>query len=109
MKFSLVEEEIYLNVLLDGDLDIEGTEIIDDDLTPKLLKLKSVNLDFTSVPFVDSTGMGLLISLVQKLKEQNIGITISNVSEEVHEIFELLQLSEILGGEVLGKPTPSKG
>ena len=89
-----------LKVMLKGDLDIEGTEIMENELTPKLTQYPKVEINFKDVAFVDSTGMGLLINLVQLLTEQNIDVTISNVRTEIMEVFDLLQLPQIIGEEL---------
>ncbi len=89
-----------LTVNLIGDLDIDSTELIEEELIPALEEYKTINLIFTEVPFVDSSGMGLLLTLVQTLQEKEIGVSISNVRKEVMEVFEILQLPEILGERV---------
>lgn len=89
-----------LKVLLSGDLDIEGTEIMENELTPKLTECQKVELNFKEVAFVDSTGMGLLINLVQMLTEQEVIVAISNVRSEIMEVFDLLQLPQIIGEEL---------
>ncbi|WP_010649918.1 STAS domain-containing protein [Oceanobacillus massiliensis] len=100
LKYSVLKDDSLYQVSLNGDLDIEGTEIINEEIMPELTDAESVNINFEEVPFVDSSGMGLLITLVNTLKENSIRVTISNVNEEVFGIFELLQLPEILGNEV---------
>lgn len=100
LKYSLIREDENLQVIMKGDLDIESTEIINDELLPKMLAYKNVELNFKEVPFVDSSGMGLLLSLVQQMSENEKNITISNVREDVFEIFELLQIPNIIGEEV---------
>ncbi|MBT2663867.1 STAS domain-containing protein [Bacillus sp. ISL-45] len=90
----------YLEVSIIGDLDIDSTELVEDELLPELGKYKIINLIFSDVPFVDSSGMGLLINLVQSLSEKGIKVTISNVRDDVMEVFELLQLPDILGDQV---------
>jgi anti-anti-sigma factor len=97
IKYSIHENEDHLEVKLEGDLDIDGTEVVDEELIPRLEKYKTVNIDFEHVPFVDSSGMGLLMNLVQSLKEKGTKVTISNVKQDVYDVFELLQLPEILG------------
>ncbi|WP_053220236.1 STAS domain-containing protein [Virgibacillus senegalensis] len=92
--------ENHLDVLLTGDLDIEGTELIEEELAPFLLEFTNVKLSFAHVPFVDSSGMGLLINLVNKLKENEITVTVTDIKDDVLEVFNLLQLPEILGEEV---------
>ncbi|MRG85035.1 STAS domain-containing protein [Salinibacillus xinjiangensis] len=100
LKYTTVEKNDFLLVSLEGDLDIEGTEVVNEELIPELVHYHSINISLEKVPFVDSSGMGLLISLVNTLKEQNVKITISDVQDDVFEVFELIQLPEILGEEV---------
>jgi anti-anti-sigma factor len=100
ISYSLTKEDGRLQVVIKGDLDIDGTEIINDELIPKLLMYKKVNIDFKYVPFVDSSGMGLLMTLVHRLSENETSITISNVQKDVFEIFELLQIPDILGVDI---------
>ncbi|MGG7622125.1 STAS domain-containing protein [Bacillus coreaensis] len=89
-----------LTVDIIGDLDIDSTELVEEDLIPTLEKYKNINLVFTDVPFVDSSGMGLLLTVVQTLQEKDIEVSISNVRKDVMEVFEILQLPEILGEKV---------
>lgn len=100
IKYSLNPEEANVEVRLEGDLDIEGTEMIEEELIPALEKYKEISLNFENVPFVDSSGMGLLLNLVHTLKDVGSKVTVINVKEDVMEVFELLQLPEILGKNV---------
>ncbi|OMP67513.1 STAS domain-containing protein [Domibacillus epiphyticus] len=92
-------EDGKIVVRLNGDLDIDSTEIVEEELLPAMEKYKKANIDFENVPFVDSSGMGLLLNIVQSLKEKGINVTISNVREDVQVVFDLLQIPEILGDE----------
>lgn len=103
LKYKINHDNENIQVDFKGDLDIEGTEIINDELIPKMLSYKKVNIDFKNVPFVDSSGMGLLITLVQTLRSNGISVYISNIQKDVYEIFEILQIPEILGQDVLIK------
>lgn len=103
LEYKINQDNENLQIDFKGDLDIEGTEIINDELIPKMLTYKKVNIDFKNVPFVDSSGMGLLITLVQTLRNNGISIYISNIQKDVYEIFEILQIPEILGEDVLNK------
>lgn len=98
-RFSLLSEGQNLEVCVQGDLDIEATEAVEE-LIPEMEKYKTVNVNFANVPFVDSSGMGILLDLVHTLNDQGTIVTVSNVKEEVMEVFELLQLPEILGEKV---------
>ncbi|MFD1737885.1 STAS domain-containing protein [Bacillus salitolerans] len=100
LKYSLLEQEDGVRVDLEGDLDIETTEIIEEELTPSLLTYRSVVFNFERVPFVDSSGIGLLLKTIQLLTDQNIKVTITNVNEDVAMVFDILQISDIVGEDV---------
>lgn len=59
-------------------------------------------LDLKNIEFIDSSGIGCIISLVKTAKSYNCGIKLCNLSKEVMDIFELLHLQMILDieGEV---------
>lgn len=107
ISFSLNPDGDHLEVLLKGDLDIDGTELVEEKLIPAMKIYQTVNINFEDVPFVDSSGMGLLLNLVQTLHLEKIKVTISNVIDEVMEVFELLQIPEILGESVFIKSCDS--
>ncbi|WP_227937280.1 STAS domain-containing protein [Alkalihalobacillus deserti] len=86
-----------VEVKLMGDLDIDSTEVIEVELMPTIEPFESVDLNFEGVPFIDSSGIGLLLNAVQTLNSQGTKVTITNVREEVMDIFELLQIPDILG------------
>lgn len=101
-KYTVINEDNKVVLKLEGDLDIEATEVIEDTITPDISNgTSSVELDFENIEFVDSSGIGLLITLVSSLKDQNRNPTIVNLKEDVKLVFELLQLDEILGKDVL--------
>jgi anti-anti-sigma factor len=96
IQYNFSNEDDHLDISFEGDLDIEATEIIHEEIKPLIIKYKSANLNLNKVPFVDSSGMGLLIDLVRTVEDRT-KVTISEVKDEVFEVFELLQLPEILG------------
>lgn len=100
INFSLHPAENHIVAKLNGDLDIDSTEVVEEQLVPNLQQYKTVSVDFEKIQFVDSSGMGLLIHLVQSLNAKETHVTIFNVNKEVMEVFELLQLPEILGEKV---------
>lgn len=101
-NFTMQNEAGNLVINLQGDLDIEATEIIEEELMVEIQNSTGeVELNFQNIDFVDSSGIGLLISLTTSLKETNRKPTITNISEDVKMVFTLLQLDEILGSDVV--------
>lgn len=87
-------------VLFEGDLDIESGEVLEEDILPAVSEYPNVLLNFAEVYFVDSSGIGLIIRTVDELKEAGRSVKIQHIRPEVMEVFEMLQIREILGEEV---------
>ncbi|MDV2883870.1 STAS domain-containing protein [Alkalihalophilus pseudofirmus] len=98
--FTLSKKMNELEVKLIGDLDIDSTELIEEELLPALMQHQTIIINFEEVPFIDSSGIGLLLSTIQTLNEQQIALTISKVRTEVMDIFEILQIPEIVGKDI---------
>jgi anti-anti-sigma factor len=101
-SYELVNKEDKIVIMFNGDMDIEITEIVEEEIIPSILACPSIDINLLNVSFVDSTGIGLLINLIDTVKKKNedVSVTIINVQPHVKDIFELIQLSEILGENV---------
>nr|WP_106779498.1 STAS domain-containing protein [Lysinibacillus timonensis] len=101
-SYNLKEANEKITVFLDGDLDLEATEVFEETLMNEIQQTSGpVELDFHNIDFVDSSGIGLLITLINLLKDTNRQPTIIHLNEGVKRVFELLQLEEILGKDVV--------
>lgn len=100
IQHEIVLEEMRATVLFDGDIDIEATEVFEEEIGPVLPQYECVELNLAKVRFVDSTGIGLLIKLVQGLQEKGAKVTITQLNSDVNEVFSLLQIPDILGKDV---------
>ncbi|MGG0719989.1 STAS domain-containing protein [Robertmurraya massiliosenegalensis] len=89
-----------ISIQFQGDLDIEVSEIMEEEIIPALESCIDVEFDFKGVPFVDSTGIGIFINLIEILKKKDAEIKIRNIQPLVREVFEMLQLKEIMGEKV---------
>lgn len=58
-------------------------------------------IDMSNLKFIDSTGIRTLIDVSQKLIDNTNGnLKIINISEDIKEVFELLDIESVLGKEV---------
>lgn len=73
------------------------TEEIKTELKP-ILSQKGTRLifNFKNIEFIDSSGIGCIISLVKTAKSNQAEIKLCNLSNEVMEVMELLHLPMIL-------------
>lgn len=59
-------------------------------------------LNLAEVQFIDSSGVGMLIHLLQEVRSQGGDIRLLNLSEDIHDLFEMVaidRLFQILSGE----------
>ncbi|WP_428911898.1 STAS domain-containing protein [Niallia sp. Krafla_26] len=100
-SYELNLKEKHASIEFKGDLDIEVTEIFEE-ISEKLKPFSHIQLDMNEVPFVDSTGIGLLINLINTVKQNDkfMEIHITNIQPLVNEVFDILQLDEIIGKDI---------
>tara|TARA_B100000315_G_scaffold252246_1_gene288654 strand:+ start:32 stop:364 length:333 start_codon:yes stop_codon:yes gene_type:complete len=56
---------------------------------------RKVAIDFSNVPYIDSSGLATLIELFQRLKKVNGKLRIYSVSEKVKNVFEVTKLHKL--------------
>ncbi|EAW39309.1 sugar transferase [Lyngbya sp. PCC 8106] len=79
-----------------------GQELINADPTPK-----KIILDFSETTFLDSSGVGALISNLKAAKEKEIELILTNVGSQVMAVFSLTSLDQVLTIELQADPPPS--
>jgi len=99
-QYDTINNKLKTVIHFKGDLDIEATELFEHQLTPELFQYQDIQINFSKVLFVDSSGIGLLITMINQLRETGKTIVIVQLEPEVKEIFSYLQLPLILGEEV---------
>ena len=58
-------------------------------------QIKKIIIDFSKVPYIDSSGLATLIELLQRLKKNNGKLRICSVTEKVKNIFEITKLHKL--------------
>ena len=79
-----------------GEIDIYTS----DEFKSMLLQLveeetKDITIVGDSLEYIDSTGLGVLISILKKLKESNNTITITNIKPSIKKLLELTSLDKV--------------
>lgn len=98
--YQIVTDEVQATIYFEGDIDIDAGDVLEDEIEPAVATYTNIILNLEKVFFVDSSGIGLIIRLVQVLQELGRNVYIEQTQPEVMEVFELLQLDEILGKEI---------
>ncbi len=96
MEF-LVREENGVTILgLSGRLDLASGSALKERIKSVFEQNKtSIHLNLSQVEFINSSGLGALVSIMKETRLRKGRLTISNLASYVQEIFEITQLSHI--------------
>lgn len=85
--------------LLEGRLDTTTAPQLQEILIPEFDNSKSIKLDFNSLAYVSSAGLRVLLMGQKAATAKGGSMTITGVSEEIMEVFEMTGFSSILNIE----------
>lgn len=79
-----------------GEIDIYTSPIFKEMLN-KLIKDRKADLiiDGGDLEYIDSTGLGVMISVLKKLKEEEYKITIKNIKPNIKKLFDITSLNKV--------------
>lgn len=96
MEIQLREHENVAVLSLNGRLDLASGSTLKEQLKRLTHKnIIQVHLNLSEVEFINSSGLGALVSIMKEVRLQKGRLTLSNLASYVQEIFEITQLSHI--------------
>lgn len=95
METELVND-VLIVTLGDYHLDESNVRKFKTDIVNSIGTNNKVLLDFTNLTFVDSSGLGGILSILRKMKEKGGSLKICNVSGPVQSVFELIRLTRLI-------------
>ena len=100
-----------VRVVLKGELDLKTADPLRQALDKLLDRYRDRDLllDLAEVPFVDSSGLGVLLGRYRRLAAQGRGISLTGVRPGVRSLLELAGIDSIMNvnKEVPGKSEPA--
>lgn len=82
---------------LSGELDISTVDKFRLSIESIPKTTTAVDLDFSGVEFIDSTGIGNLVQFMNQLRAQDIKVMIKRIPKEIHEVLDMLGIPELMG------------
>ncbi|MBD3169665.1 MAG: anti-sigma factor antagonist [candidate division Zixibacteria bacterium] len=81
---------------LDGRLDLESSTVLKS-ATNELIqdKFNKMIFDLQSVDFINSSGLGALVSILKNVRSNQGNLKLSGLAPYVKEVFDITQLSNI--------------
>jgi anti-sigma B factor antagonist len=76
-------------------------------ITPITDKNERVVLDLSQVSFMDSTGLGAMLSCLRSLKAKNGSLKLASLTPEVAQLFEMVMMDRVF--EIFPDPAAAVG
>lgn len=96
LDINYKNSEQQWDVVLDGEIDIHTANEFKETLFHLCtLKLQDIKLNCTHLKYVDSTGFGVLIGVLKKLKVEDKRIIIENPADNVLRLLKITGLDKI--------------
>lgn len=96
MEFSRKDEGNTVVISLSGRLDLSNGNKLKEEVKSILASGKtSVHFNLGNVEFINSSGLGALVSIMKEIRIHRGRLTLSDLADYVHEIFDITQLSHI--------------
>ncbi|HAN09294.1 MAG TPA: anti-sigma factor antagonist [Clostridiales bacterium] len=84
------------DVHISGEIDIYNSNELREHLISLVEKSKNnIHMNFRNLEYIDSTGLGALVSVQKKVKEYNGCITLKNLNPNVYKLFKMTSLDKI--------------
>lgn len=93
-------EENMWNVTLIGELDVSSAEIFKKSLNELVDEnSQNIKIDLDKLEYIDSTGLGVMVGVLKRLKVNGKGIYLNNPKSNVRKILEIAGLDKIFNVE----------
>jgi anti-sigma B factor antagonist len=103
MSFPIWREEGTTIVGIDGALDVSTREELEGLVLDAVERgERAFRLDFSRAGFVDSSGLGVLVSLNKKISERGGAVALAGLDDDLRHLLELTRLATLFrieGGE----------
>jgi anti-sigma B factor antagonist len=96
MEIQMQDQDNLAVLSLSGRLDLASGAMLKEQVKRLIEKnTNQIHLNLSEVEFINSSGLGALVSVMKEVRLQKGRLTLSNLASYVQEIFEITQLSHI--------------
>ena len=96
MKIDKKQEDGKIILVLDGRLDTTTAPKLQEVLIPVFDEASDVTLDFANLAYISSAGLRVLLMGEKTSKTKDAKMIITNVSEEIMDVFEMTGFNDML-------------
>ena len=96
MTINKTQDGGKLTLALEGKLDTTTAPKLQEVLIPAFDEVKEIRLDFSALAYVSSAGLRVLLMGEKTAKAKGGSLTLTGVSPEIMEVFEMTHFADIL-------------
>lgn len=96
MNIEKTYNDKELTIKVADQIDTVTAPDFENEINDEIGKFDSLILDFSTLEYISSAGLRVLIATQKKLKPENIPMTIKNVNDAIREIFRMSGFDKIL-------------
>ncbi|MDP3385861.1 MAG: STAS domain-containing protein [Eubacteriales bacterium] len=97
MSFQIEKfiEDKKVKIVPVGDLDIVNSKAFKEEVLKLMEENQEILIDGEKLDYMDSTGLGVLISLYKKAKSSNSKIYLTNLKPNIYKLFDITGLNNV--------------
>ena len=96
MSFSIKKQDDIVVVDVEGQLIVGNRQELKQKVLDELERgERKFLIDFSQTGYIDSSGLGVLVSLSKKIREQGGELRLANLNDDLKTLFELTKLDTL--------------
>jgi len=88
-------EGVY-ELKVQGEIDASSSIHLETALKEAMQLSKKIVIDMSGLEYISSAGLGVFMSILQELENEEIQMILYNMSEKVIDVFEILGLNQLM-------------
>lgn len=89
------EGDFYI-IKVNGEVDASSSIHLDNELGSAVKNEKKILVDCHDLKYISSAGLGVFMSYIHEMEEQEIKMILFGLSEKVRNVFQILGLDQLL-------------
>jgi anti-sigma B factor antagonist len=90
------EEQDQWTIKLSGEMDINSSDEVKQELQDIIdQNIADIEIDCAELSYIDSTGIGVLIGILKKIKKSDKKIVLKNTKDNIKRLFNITGLDKI--------------
>ena len=92
---SVDKDDVHV-ILVNGEVDASSSIHLDQSINNATKKHKKILVDCRNLEYISSAGLGVFMSYINDLEENDISMVLFGLSEKVKHVFQILGLDQLL-------------